>query len=38
MYTQSPKIASEHHGCVPPIDSNDSSAPTLAAKIPISLP
>lgn len=35
MYTQTAKIARDYHGCVPPIDSSDSSAPMLAAKIPI---
>ncbi|HEY6397116.1 MAG TPA: hypothetical protein VIX82_06655 [Solirubrobacteraceae bacterium] len=35
---QSATIASDHHGCVPPTDSSDSSAPMLAAKIPISRP
>ena len=37
-YTQIAKIASDHHGCVPPIDSSDSSAPMVAAKIPITRP
>ena len=31
-------MASDHHGCVPPIDSSDSSAPKMAAKIPITRP
>ena len=37
-YTHSAKVANDHHRCVPPIDSSDSRAPTLAAIIPIIRP
>ena len=38
IHTQSAKIPSDHNGCAPPTDSNDSIAPRPAAMIPITRP
>jgi len=34
----SAKMPIDHHGCAPPIDSSDSSAPSVAAMIPMIRP